>query len=583
MNTDNKNRIRSFVLYSATALVFGIITSGPALGCPPSPSLLEARSQAQADGQVVPDLPDVSDMHALGIDTPSDFFGLRKGGKTPDGQALATGPFRVLALLVDFSDHPAQVNSGFFDNLIFGAGPGTVHHYFDEISYTQIDLITVNVPSSLGWKRAPQTYAYYVNNNYGMYGVYPNNSQKLVEDLVTLVDAQVDFSPYDNNGDGSVDVLLVVHAGTGAELSGNAADIWSHKWGITPRMTGDGVYVSAYTIQPEFWTAPGDMTIGVYAHELLHGFGLPDLYDTDTSPAFISNGVGRWCVMSTGSWNGTLGSSPAHPCAWSRVHLGVTTPVNVTTNTNNQSISSVNGGGSIFRLWTSGTASTEYFLVENRQKTGYDASLPGSGLLIWHIDDLKPDNKQEWYPGVPASQHFLAALEQADGLWELEHANDQGDAADPWPGSLNQTNFNGTSAPTSDGYLAGGTFVGVTGISPSASTMTANLLVGVSADVAGDEPLVPGRFVLAQNYPNPFNPNTTIEFEVPSACDVTLDIYNLLGQHVRTMLEGRIRGGKTELSWDATDNRGESVASGVYFYRLALGDSVLTKKMIFLK
>jgi len=545
---------------------------------PPHPSLLEARAVAKTTGEILPNLPSTSELHARGIDTPEDAFGLKEKIRNRQSASQSLGPFRVLAVLVDFSDHVSQVNSRFFDTLVFGAVANTVRDYFDEISYAQIDLVTVNLPSALGWKRAPQTYAYYVNNQNGL-GDYPQNSQRLVENVVDAIDAQVNFSNYDNNGDGYVDVMLVIHAGTGAELTRNAADMWSHKWGITPRMTGDGVYVSSYTVQPEYWTTPGDMTIGVYAHELLHGFDLPDLYDTD----YTSEGIGRWCVMAGGSWNGNLGSSPAHPCAWSRIQLGITSPVNITSNVSNQSIPSVNGGGSIFRLWTSGGASAQYFLVENRQKTGYDTYIPGSGLLIWHIDTTKNDNQQEWYPTVAGSNHFLVALEQADGLFELEHANDQGDAADCWPGSLSRTSFNGLSSPTSDAYLTGGTFVAVTNISASGSTMTANLAVGIAASVDEDQLPVPDDFRLSQNYPNPFNPNTNIQYELRTPGQVTLEVYDLLGRHVRTLFKGQAEGGVSTITWDATSDNGQQVASGVYFYRLVTTASEQTRKMMLIK
>jgi immune inhibitor A len=575
---------RSKYTFGRTARTILVITGVLILGVvaqamPPSPTLIEANAKARSMGQAAASIPSTSELHDLGIDTPEDCFGLHnRVKKAVSGGAQAVGPFRVLALLVDFSDRTSQVTTGFFDTLVFGNGSGTVHNYFDEISNTQIDLITVNLPSTTGWKRAPSTYAYYVNNAYGL-GTYPHNSQKLVEDLVTLVDGTVDFSPYDNDGDGDVDVLLVIHAGTGAELSGSTSDIWSHKWGITPKMTGDGVYVSAYTVQPEFWNTARDMTLGVYAHELLHGFGLPDLYDTDNT----SNGVGRWCIMSYGSWNGSLGSSPSHPCAWSRIELGITTPVNVTTNITGRSIPSVEGGGSIFRLWTSGAASNEYFLVENRQKTGYDSYLPGAGLLVWHIDDAKSSNTDEWYPGVSGSTHSWVALEQSDGLFELEHKSDQGDAADPWPGSLSRTSFNGASTPSSDAYLSSGTFVGVTNISASAATMTANLSVAIAADVDDENTILPSDFVLAQNYPNPFNPTTNIQFDLSKAAEVSLDVYNLLGQHVSTLFEGKAPAGTSVVAWDGKDDSGTKVASGVYCYRLTASNNTASRKMILLK
>jgi ribonuclease HII len=95
--------------------------------------------------------------------------------------------------------------------------------------------------------------------------------------------------------------------------------MWSHKWGLNTPKVVDGVYVQTFTVQPEYWATPGDMTIGVYAHELGHGLGLPDLYDVD----YTSQGVGKWCLMSGGSWNGYLGNSPAHPSAWCLKEMGV--------------------------------------------------------------------------------------------------------------------------------------------------------------------------------------------------------------------------------------------------------------------
>ncbi|MDD4053142.1 MAG: M6 family metalloprotease domain-containing protein, partial [candidate division Zixibacteria bacterium] len=243
------------------------------------------------------------------------------------------GSFKALCIMVDFSDNPGVTSSAEFDTLIFAAQTGTVRDYYDEVSYGQIDLVTVNLPSSMNWKRAPQTYAYYVDNDYGTGSPYPHNTQKLCEDLVDLVDAQVDFSEYDNDGDGYVDALLITHAGPGAEYTGNTTDIWSHKWSISPR-NRDGVLIYNYAIMPEFWNASGDMTIGVYCHELGHVFGLPDLYDTDGS----SQGVGNWSLMATGSWNGGMGRTPAHPDAWCKSKVGWLTPTVVSANQTGESI-----------------------------------------------------------------------------------------------------------------------------------------------------------------------------------------------------------------------------------------------------
>ncbi|MCL0088136.1 M6 family metalloprotease domain-containing protein [Dehalococcoidia bacterium] len=242
----------------------------------------------------------------------------------------AEGTLNALLLLVDFDDKPASVGAGYFDTLVFGTSPPSVRDYFREVSFGKLDIVTVNLPSASDWFGAPENYDYYVDGKGGG-GSYPRNAQRLVEDLVKLADPLIDFSEYDNNGDGYVDILMVVHAGTGREATGDDNDIHSHAWRTSTAVSVDGVKVHHYAVMPEYW--PRDwadlpnMTIGVFAHELGHIFGLPDLYDTDGS----SHGVGRWCLMGASSWNGLvngelMGSSPAHPSAWARIELGWTSP-----------------------------------------------------------------------------------------------------------------------------------------------------------------------------------------------------------------------------------------------------------------
>jgi len=490
------------------------------------------------------------------------------------------GPFRGLCIMVDFSDKTAQTSSYKFDTLIFYDRNGTVRNYYQEVSYGQLDLITVNLPSSLGWQRAPQTYAYYVDNNYGTDSPYPNNTQKLCEDLVDLVDPLVDFSQYDNDGNGYVDVVMIAHAGQGAEFTGSSSDIWSHKWSIIPR-NRDGVNISDYTIMPEYWNNPGDMTIGVYCHELGHVFGLPDLYDTDGS----SYGTGYWSLMSSGSWNGWLGSSPAHLDAWSKTQLGWVTPSNVTDNVTGVSIPDVETNATIYRLWTSGASGDEYFLVENRQKNGYDAALPGSGLLIWHIDESVNHNNYEWYPGHTEFGHYAVALEQADNQFHMEKKLSYGDQGDPYPGTMANTSFSPLANPNSDSYSSSSSFVAVTNISSSSDNMTADFSVSFASDIDDDEDDLPARpiFSLDQNYPNPFNPVTSIEYTIAHAGDVELNVYDVTGRLIDQLVRDRHQPGNYTVSWDGTDRNGDDVSSGVYLYKLVTDNETTARKMLLLK
>ena len=298
-----------FLISLTSLLVFFLSWSESSIyGMPPHPDLIEKIKK----GEIKP--PEIminkEKYRAKGIDSPvfhpqSSVF--------PKGTG-PTGNFKALVLLVDFSDKTSQVTAGYFDTLVFVDQPSTVRNYYKEVSYQKLDIITLDLPSSLGWYTDPETYAYYVDGQYG-WGDYPQNAQKLVEDLVVIADPYVDFSQYDNDSDGSVDALMVVHAGSGAELTGNPNDIWSHTWGLNDPQFVDGVWVYSYSMEPEYYQYPwGDMTPGIFCHELGHTFGLPDLYDYD----YDSRGIGDWSLMAFGSWNGPLGGSPAHPDAYCR-------------------------------------------------------------------------------------------------------------------------------------------------------------------------------------------------------------------------------------------------------------------------
>ncbi|UCG61150.1 MAG: fibronectin type III domain-containing protein [Candidatus Zixiibacteriota bacterium] len=102
--------------------------------------------------------------------------------------------------------------------------------------------------------------------------------------------------------------------------------------------------------------------------------------------------------------------------------------------------------------------------------------------------------------------------------------------------------------------------------------------------IAGDDDDVPDHFRLSQNYPNPFNPSTEIIFSLPKACNVSLDVYNTLGQKIATLVNGPLPAGDHSAFWNGTcTNNGQCVASGVYFYRLLAEDFVDSKKMVVMK
>jgi len=516
------------------------------------------------------------DNEAVGLNTGGIPI-LRKPGML--AKSGVAGNFKILTILVDFSDNVNSVAAIAFDTLVYVDVSGSVNNYYKEVSYNTLTISSPILPSALAWVRAPQTYAYYVNNNYGT-GSYPNNTQKLVEDLVDSLDNSIDFSQFDNDLDGYVDGLIIAHAGPGAEFSSNTTDIWSHKWGITPRLK-DGVYISTYSINPEYWSTPGDITLGVYCHELGHVFGLPDLYDTDYS----SNGIDDWSLMAGGSWNGPsqMGSSPAHPDAWSRIFLGFVTPTVPTYDQTGVSFPQVETNASIYKIWTNGSPANEYFLVENRQKTGYDSYIPGDGMLIWHIDDNKAGNTDEWWPASGNPSHYKVALIQADNLWELDQGTGYGDIGDPYPGSSANTSFTNLTSPNSDAYSGTGTSVALVNISNLGPTMTADIAVGTPQGVSSSDDLLPGKLRLLGNVPNPFNPNTAIRFEVVEDQTVKVEIFSLTGQKIKVLANREFSRGFHSLQWDGKDEQENEVGTGIYFYKATVEGSTISKKMLKLK
>jgi hypothetical protein len=106
----------------------------------------------------------------------------------------------------------------------------------------------------------------------------------------------------------------------------------------------------------------------------------------------------------------------------------------------------------------------------------------------------------------------------------------------------------------------------------------------VSTDVEEEEnETLPLTFSLSQNYPNPFNPQTVIEYALPHESHVNILVYNILGQKVKVLKDEVEEAGHKIVTWDGKDETGSEVASGIYFYRIQVGDFVKCKKMLLLK
>jgi len=374
-------------------------------------------------------------------------------------RAPLRGTVRVIVVLAQFSDRAMTQPASHFHDLFFSTGVlphGSVKEYYQEVTGGLVDIVgEVAGPFVL-----PQTNAWYANGNFGI--GRPTGTARaniMARDAAVAADPSVNFGQYDNDGNGFIDAFIVVHPGGGGEQTGNSNDIWSHKWTLPSAYSTDGKQIFAYL------TIPEDARIGVCAHELGHLlFGFPDLYDTDDT----SEGVGNWCLMGGGSWNGN-GDIPSHPSAWCKAQQGWAAVTNITTS-GAISIPDVKSSRNVHRLWKDGAGGPEYFLIENRQRAQYDAELPGEGLLIWHIDEAQSGNTDE--------THYKVGLMQADGKRQLELSQNRGDNGDPYPGTSGNTSFNATSTPNSKSYGGQDTSVSISAISVSGAVMTAT--VGVS-------------------------------------------------------------------------------------------------------
>lgn len=363
--------------------------------------------------------------------------------------ALAPQPVRklhALALLVDFSDNKGVRPAADFQKMLFDpTNPNSMTSYYKTISGGALQ-VSGDVK---GYVRAPKPYTFYTNGQSGTGNTFPRNTPGLLQDALTVFCASNSLTPFDTDGDGFVDGIFLIHAGGGAEAEPNATKrknmIWSHKWVLPTPFVNNGVSVFAYSTEPE------DGKVGVFCHEFGHVLGLPDLYDTSNR----SEGVGDWCLMGGGSWGGG-GATPTRMSCWCLTKLGWAKP-KVHTGTKTLTLPTMAiDPKACYRLWTGGAAGPEYFLIENRQATGMDQALPGSGLALWHIDERQSGNTN------PLA--YMVGLVQADGLQELEQAINRGEAGDLFPGSAAVTSISDATNPSTRSHGGAATGVKITSI-----------------------------------------------------------------------------------------------------------------------
>lgn len=367
--------------------------------------------------------------------------------------------------------------------------PGHDDEYFDGILQDMKDYFEVNSRYEAGIAGmsvdATVVEAVYSDFDMAYYGEdlvdiddANGNISKLAREAVQKLEARgFDFAPYDTDDDDVIDHLFIIHAGKGQEEDPDPDLIWSHRWVIDGDGEDvDGVKALNYVMVPETGQ------LGTFAHEFGHDIGLPDLYDTNGITSGITEGVGDWDLMGSGSWNHKegqpAGTCPANLSAWSRMYLGWIEPQEITENTDAE-IYNQEGISDVIKFWTAGDESgNEYYLSEYRRRLGYDEGLPGEGMLIWHIDQQQIDavigdntvNADKGRLGVE--------LEQADGDWDLWEANNLGDDGDPFPGSSWNAVFSAVPYRFNYSNLDGSfNYVSVTDIACNGSTASAYYII----------------------------------------------------------------------------------------------------------
>lgn len=376
-------------------------------------------------------------------------------GRATGREGRVEGTWNILLIMINYPDQNSQYPPENFENMMNldgYNGTGSFNDYYEEMSYGRYSTVSTVTQ----WYTAEHEHDWYgYNQGY-------ERARALVREAVLAADEAVDYSHFDNSGNGAVDALMIVHSGHGAE-EGNQTNIWSHRWSLWGQeLTLDGVTISDYTIQPEMQNG-GQAAIGVYIHEFGHNLGLPDLYDTDYS----SSGLGNWCAMAGGSWGGGgSGSTAAVPVsfsAWCRQYLGWASVLNVETSLEDYGLAAVHLSDEILRLELAGTQ--QYFLAENRNLQGWDRHQRAGGLFVYHIDEAMSGNSEDF--------HYLVDLEQADGAEDLNHGYGA-DPADPFPGSTNNRSFDARTNPSSRPYSGGFSPISILNIGDPADTLVAD-------------------------------------------------------------------------------------------------------------
>lgn len=279
------------------------------------------------------------------------------------------------------------------ENYSEGSFKGSIHDYFYAQSYGKFNLTFDLVYVTVGNASKYRSW----DKSYGDSGSDDENSQYLVQDIMELLkqNTSIDWSRYDWNGDGYVNQLLIVYPGKGMNDGGGRNSVWPHQWWMSEHLKDrqSGVYcdpitvtygqkqylVDCYCALSELGAAGDYSSFGVICHEYTHCFGFPDFYYDGNYKTPDS-----WDIMDRGYYY-SQAFCPVSYSAHERWLMGWLTPTELTSASTVTSMPALSAEPAAYIIRNGGYPQ-EYYMVENRQKSGWDAQLPGSGLVIFHVD-----------------------------------------------------------------------------------------------------------------------------------------------------------------------------------------------------
>ena len=311
-----------------------------------------------------------------------------RAARRAQGAPIAIGQKHFLVILVEFtnckfstSEDPNAAFTALLNEQGYSAngGTGSARDFYYENSHGLFEPIF----DVYGPVRMDTTYAYYGRNDSSGNDMRP---EEAVIDGCRKLNDEIDFTRYDNDGDGKVDLVFMYYAGKGEADGGNTNTIWPHQWEIGFKgVRLDGKLIDAYACTNEVVGYGGGMCgIGTACHEFAHAMGLPDFYDTDYTTNNQAAGLFSFSTMDSGSYNND-GRTPPYFNMVERVMLGwlEEDAIREFPKSGTYKLPSVNENVA-YKTLTDQPG--EYFLYECRGSSGWDASLSAHGLLVYHVD-----------------------------------------------------------------------------------------------------------------------------------------------------------------------------------------------------